>query len=591
MVRTSIQSAQRIIPEGEVKITQQSGKWIAIQNGYIGGRRVKIEVEIGKEKISTRKTKSLMKEAVKNASYIAQGFDINDDKTSSFDLSSNGKITQHFKTSALSIVHEKFKDWLGKDAPKALGKNRSEIHLVLGEEIPLNPLEKVEENPKLPSFWKKTLTKILSFLNAKPIRLHRNAHLGLSAEHLSKGSLSQIPVEIVQSLLESEVLSVKLRSNAPSNFFAEHKKLSTAWDFEPSKINQKIKQMAVGECALFYMHVPGHSINGMAVKQPDGRLTYYQSNTGAGIRNHHSKLNKRGEKIFQQVYVIENIPVSQFRHFLSQYKTEIAKAPRDIKKNINWLYTTLKTMGPSKLVDDPCYWNPDQVSGSCAGGAEKAMVRAVLTKESFHTLKVQLETHSVFKMYKDLLSGKDTSYVNKVGILEIVKKLQSRELNVEMKIALETIQKYTESRIDKRKELKLSSKLRKTIFKEYAQVDLSSRDPVDLFKKIGFHIASRHYAEAEKLMIEFALLPRPEHPNPEEEKVIVNLISLYKSDKFRTRELIRLYFMLGWAANRRLLLDSPDPARKLDPALSDWISSIAHDYLSGKIRKYYPPTA
>jgi len=581
VVRTSLQSAQRIIPEGEIKKTQQAGKWIATQNGYIGGRHVKIEVEIEKEKISSRKIKSLMKEAFAKASYIAQIFDIKDDKTSSFDFSSNGKITQNFKTATASVVHK-----------KVLEKNRSEIHLALEEEIPLNPPVKVEENPKLPSIWKKTLTKILSFLNETSIRYHRNAHLALSAEHLSYESQHNIPVEIVQDLLESEKLSVNLHPNAPSNFFKAHKTFSMTRDFEPYKITREINRMAIGECALLYMRTPGHSINGMAVKQPNGQLTYYQSNTGMGIRNHHSKTNKRGEKIYQQVYVIENIPVTQFQQLISQYKTEIAGATsKDAKKKVSWLYDKLKTLGPSKLVEDPRYWNTDQVGGSCTGGAEKAMLRAVLTKESFHELKIQLEVHSAFKMYKNLMSGKDTSYVNKVGILEIVKKLQSRKLNLEMKIALGNIQKYTESQIDKKKELNLSPKLRKTIFKEYAQVDPSSHAPVDLFKRIGFFIAAGQYENAKKLINELADLPRPEPHNPEEEKVILNLIKLYKSDKFRNRELIRIFAMLGGVINRRVLMTSLDPAKKSDKIILDGIFDILHDYLSGKIKKYFPPSA
>ncbi|EFB41135.1 hypothetical protein [Parachlamydia acanthamoebae] len=539
---------QKIIPTDKIAFTQKlDGQWIASQKGVMGGRSIKIDLNL-KDKPSQKKIKELMKQAFKEGSSLAR--QITNEETS---------VQYSLKKYPIDIC-------LTIEGPAILAP-------------PYTAAKIQDRNEGLLAHLYARFTGVFkSFLASS------DGNVALSAGHLSKGAHPSEPVKIVQNLIDSEMLDLQLHSNAPSNFFEAHSQynkdislLHHLFSFPYKKNLSRMDRLKEHECVLFSMPGEGHMMMAMAIKQNDGLFTFYLANSGLKADHyHHKKYNARGERIYQQVYVIEDIPKENLKDFIKFYlKSKNSKRDRIVK-----MYEEMQRLGVSKNVDDSRFWNTAQVGGSCAGDAEKAMLRAVLSKESYSKLKAHLDTHNAFKLYKLISSKTQTSYLTKVGLLEIVKILQSKKLNQEMGDALEQIKQKTEKQIHKSKALHLPSKLKKIIFKDYANLAPPFKEPDDLLKRVCFLIADGKYDEAHAIILQLYSLPFVEEANESERLVVRNIMALYKHDTVRSRELLNLYYGLSKViVNRGIHLVEEEYA--LD-------QSIGYDYTHAKIQKFYP---
>lgn len=581
-----ISAAQKIQPEGGILVSRSANKIIATQKGYFGGRIVKVEVELLPSKASNRAIKTQMKKALAIANFLVSDPETRNKQVTSLHVTQTGEVEQRFKSTPPITVD--LAKWSKKIPHQAFQKNAVELTLSFEGKTLLEPPTKVASPHQL-TLLQKIIILVKRFLGPEATTLNkikRSARLALSAEHLSSGSYSKMVVHIVQDAISSEKVSLKLAPGSPKNFFEAYRQYDKARAPETSAyVNKRLEKLGAGECLLFSMRCPGHAMGGMLIKQSDGNLTYYHSNSGAGLGKHHSKKNARGELLFQQVYVIENIPPKQFQKLMKDYtqkKEEFSQAD-DLQaradKSIDWLYHNLSKLGPSKVVENPRFWSTAQIGGSCTGGAEKALLKAMLEKKSFQNLEAHLQVHNVFKMYKKLIHGDDSSYHNKVGILEIVKDLQTKQLNQGLRDALDAVKTETKKRLNKRKELKLPQSLKSKIYKEYAQIDPTTQKPEDILKHLSFLLTSGDHAQAEQWIVSLSKSP-PLKPNPEEVAATETLVKLYDADKYRTREMINLYYHLSQVLIQR---------GHTSASLRKFKNQARSHYFKGKIQKYYPP--
>ncbi|MCA2538868.1 MAG: hypothetical protein IM550_06375 [Microcystis sp. M54BS1] len=578
-----ISAAQKIQPEGGILVSRSANKIIATQKGYFGGRIVKVEVELLPSKASNRAIKTQMKKALAIANFLVSDPETRNKQVTSLHVTQTGEVEQRFKSTPPITVD------LAKRSKKiphqAFQKNIVELTLRFEGKSSLHPPTAAAQHDQLNTLHKILfiIKRFLKSIEAPELKSpKRSARLALSAEHLSSGSYSNLVVHIVQKVIGSEKASLKLAPGAPRNFFEAYRQYDKAKAPETAHyVNKNLEKLDVNECLLFSMRIPGHAMSGMVIKQPDGNLTYFHSNTGAGIRNHYSKKNARGEVLFQQVYVIQNIPPKQFQQFMKDFThKKVEFTSKKIDESTAWVYKKLSTLGPSKFVDNPRFWSTAQVGGSCTGGAEKAILKAVLTKKSFQTLQTHLQVHNVFKMYKKLIDKDDSSYHNKVGILEIVKILQAKQLNQEMRDALDTVRIETEKRLNKKEEIELSQSFKSKIYKEFAQIDPNTKNPEDILKHLCFLFASGDYPKAGQLIASFRKFPPSSKPTPQEIAAAGMLVKLYNADIYHTREMINLYYHLSQ------LLIQRGHSSKLTKKM---IHQATSEYFRGKIQKYYPP--
>lgn len=576
MPRTYIQSSQKIIPQGEIEISQQSGKWVASQAGYIGGRKIKLEVVVGPEKISLRKAKAIMKKALLEASFVAQEADFKNEKISTLDLSTDGIVTQHFSNQ--EPIKQNLKEWNNRDLPKPLGQDILEIHLIFEEKISFSPPKNAPA-----SKMKRLLKKIAHFLT--PYRFTKTPSLlGLTAEHTAKGTPPLQPAKVIQKLIESETLNLQLRPGAPKNFFDAHEKYTN----HPINWIQKLLNLTPGECYILNVSNIDHTMIGMAEMQPNGLLTYYHINTGEGIDHHPSKTEKE-QKIYQH-FIIRDI------HPMLLYDTVVKKsALMALSPNaIDSFYEELLKLGKSEAIDSPHLWTSTQSGEACAATAEKALLKMVLDDESYRELERHLELNSVFKLFKHLQQGGRHSYPIKVGILEIVQKLKRKELNSELKEALDHIETQTRQRKVKTKHPKLDPSTKKEIFKVYGEITDPIGKQEDILKKALFYVAHDRFSEAHDLLALFDQLPKNGIAK-ENLKLLFSYAIFYSSTQNKSRECINFFNQVIPRLGQIIPPDDdPDlqqlPENILEDAKSTFQAfkdTVGNDYLNTKTYKYY----
>lgn len=540
---------QSIHPYGVVALTATpGGELVASQKGYIGGHVVRVEVVIHQKNPSKRKIQGQMRQAFKKASLAMHELQPADASLTFLKITPEGKLEKYaFADKPPDIISSKF-------LPKKNVETKLAFEGPLSPKPPLKTYEIRDVEPgKLEKGWQK-IARLFQIFSLHPQGHLRGAHIALSAEHLdTHGSHGEMPVKIVQKLFDSETLTIKLSPEAPSNFIEAHRQYSKqTMDLTPfyhRLLIRKFEQLAPGQCHIFSMGTLSHMMTGMVKKEANGTYTFYQANSGQGIDFHPKKLDPDGNMEFQKVYVVKNIPPKQLKKFISSYgrikmvDTTISLFyPRFSDFMVKWLYQHLPKLGTPIREKDERFWGKPQIGASCTGQAEIALVKACLTDESCDQLQTHLKIHSVFKMYKQIVTGFDTHYSAKISVLEMVKHLQSGQLNPKMRASLEEIQKKIENRLHRQKALKLSRTSKNTIFKEYAKIDPLDQKPANLLKRACFLMASNQTQEAHQVLAQLYRLPRDRMPDQAEIEVTKTFIKLYKAERGIPLELLNLYY-------------------------------------------------
>jgi len=306
------------------------------------------------------------------------------------------------------------------------------------------------------------------------------------------------------------------------------------------------------------------------------------ANSGQGINFHKKRLGSDGEMEYQKVYVVKNIPPAQLKKFIGSYgRIKMLDSavslfyPAFSDKMIKWLYRHLPKLGATVREKDARFWGKPQIGSSCTGQAELALLKANLATESYDKLQTHLRIHSIFKMYKQLVSGFDTHYSAKISLLEMVKRLQAGELNPKMRASLIEIQKKVEPRLNRQKALKLPRALKTKIFKDYAKVDPQDLKPDSLLKRACFLMANNRYQEAHQVLA--ILYSLPNKSNPAEVDVAKTIMKLYEAERGVPLELINLYYGVSEILQNRGLPISNQKHYKL---------SLIHSY--AEIKSLFP---
>lgn len=574
--------------QGDVTIKEQkSGLHRVRQKGYLNGRVVRVDVlDI---EVNPKKLRKLMRTALHQANDLVQHIGKVDSTISKIHQNKNGSTEQYamdnlYSTPIASLKGLRHHQFI-------------EFTLTFKDQISLKPpldaktiRKPVKKFAKRKAIFKHFVKKIINcFLNSSPFHTSdkRHARVALAAPYLAtEESFSHVPVKLVQKVIDSQKICLKLRATIPSSFLEAHKTYSKQkgdqYPFFPFTnptlrhiaslsicfiprflekkmsailIEKKLKKLAKNDCAIFSMQTPvrqndiPHFMLGSLSKQTDGNFTFGLTNAGKGI-HYHPEIKSLFGNLYQQTYVVRDIRLDDLKIFLRDYWLNNS---READEKIKSAYQNLLKLGkPIKVLNNK-YYNKEYYNYSEASCIENAILRAALTKKSFAQLQIHLKIHNVFKMYRNLALGIDKSYGNINGILELTSLLLIEVVDQEMLNSLLAIKEMAEKHMDKRKALQLPKYLDQRIFEDYKSRDAESDDPKDLWKRACFLVANFQYANAADLIKK--LKPLDEFMEAQEQEVAETFLQLYQRDVKLglNSELIKLYYDSFQLINNKLL--------------------------------------
>lgn len=542
--------SQKIKAYGSIEVIDQPQGRMAIQKGYIGGRTVQIEIPIANMQ-SKRRINNQMQKAIKQGNFLALGLKKSEDDLAFLEINRENILKKASDTKN-TIESVPVRSWNSQSRiPRHKISPMTLKFMGTYFEPPLLSASKIRS--------KKTWNLFSFFpfnqLNKEYLSVKTKARIAVSAEHMAKGAHSQSTRKLIQKAMNSEKVDIQLHKKAPSNFLEAYKSYVFNKKNLPRYLflNRQIKRLAPGECHIFTIPIYRHAMVGMVVKQQNGCFTYYHCNSGHGLLSHPMKSNLHSTKYLFQPYIVKDIPQKKLTKFISSYakKRFLAEnvyiylpnkfSERFGERILKWIYQQLPDLGKRRVKHDQRFWQSSQIGGSCAGGAEKVLLKMTLTDKSFHDLFVSLKIKDIFKLYKDYPKSLDKNYLKHV-ILDMITDLKFEQLSQEMVDSLAAIKETLEQKPNRPKKLQLSSKLKKKIFREYAKIDPMSQNHEELLKKICYFIATNNYQAAHQMISD--LYTQRHKFTIEDASVIYDILEIFKNEEEHDYSLMNLYYGL-----------------------------------------------